>query len=666
MIETEALDQISPFNYLTQEEKLKLVAESQLMIFQDQAVICDPASVDYDCLYLLIQGYVTVIIADQVGYIYSPSYFGELAVFFDQPRQAKIVAGHDVSCIRMRGEDIRSLLKRNLSFNYAFSSSLRYKQQIFSAYQLFINSLYKKKELKAFTLNDILPLYKNLHPILHQGSANPAIDFPALQYSLSKLPSEITTSSLIVLAEYLPETYHHLLGTVITKSNKANRKHFYQILPGKILILLRDEITDYINIITNISIYLIEVNKIINKLNLSNAIGLLSDWYSKNQSKEEEKERLKKSLAFSPYEEEQFKKTFGNQWLKNLHEIVLQSGRINIEAMTPDIRYYTLSSELWIRQIKEALYHFWNPQILSEDVEFHIISSNTHSVLNCLSPWIQKKRDQILSWAQSEQLDVSSISEPADQLYAAAKKWLELYPEQLFFRDQENAQCGIYELADSSFTGIKVTLIDVAKLSSDIDPRLRTFFNNKKKKIIINLDYAYGKQGNMIIRSLILLINQKIASISIFGKAGAVVGHRGEILLPDTITLQENEEIYPIFNCDISDQDFAEIGWQKPNHRGGILTVLGTLMQSREMLLFYKLFFGIIGLEMEGSYYLQEIQWAKIRKLLKNSVALRFAYYISDTPLSADSNLLTKMAPKEGLPPTYAITRVMLKKILSS
>ena len=191
------------------------------------------------------------------------------------------------------------------------------------------------------------------------------------------------------------------------------------------------------------------------------------------------------------------------------------------------------------------------------------------------------------------------------------------------------------------------------------------FLNTKKKKIIINIDYAYGRQANIIIRSLILLFHQKIASISIFGKAGAVVGNRGEILLPNAITLQDNEEIYSIFNHDISEEDFTKIGWHKPTHRGGMLTVLGTLMQSREMLLFYKLFSGIIGLEMEGGYYLQEILQAKTNKLLHDDVALRFAYYISDLPLSADTNLSIRMTPEEGLPPTYAITRVILKKILS-
>ena len=247
--------------------------------------------------------------------------------------------------------------------------------------------------------------------------------------------------------------------------------------------MLRDEITDYIDSITNLSVYLTEANKIITKLlSFRKELVLLFDFYSKNNQKEEEKQQLIKLLAFTEYEKEQFQKIFGSNWLKSLYEIVKQSGKIHIEVMSPDIRYYTLSSEFWIRQIKESLVHFWGDHILNEDVEFHIISSNTHSVLNCLSPWIQNNRDQILSWAESEKLETIDVFEPADQLYAAAKKWLEFHPNEQIIRDQMNAQYGIHELADTSFTGIKFTLVDVTKLSNDIDPHLRLFFKYKKEE----------------------------------------------------------------------------------------------------------------------------------------------------------------------------------------
>ena len=42
--------------------------------------------------------------------------------------------------------------------------------------------------------------------------------------------------------------------------------------------------------------------------------------------------------------------------------------------------------------------------------------------------------------------------------------------------------------------------------------------------------------------------------------------------------------------------------------QGVVLTVLGTLMQNRELLHYYKNLWACIGLEMEGSYYARQIE----------------------------------------------------------
>ncbi|NBC29229.1 MAG: hypothetical protein GVY29_04465 [Spirochaetes bacterium] len=82
-------------------------------------------------------------------------------------------------------------------------------------------------------------------------------------------------------------------------------------------------------------------------------------------------------------------------------------------------------------------------------------------------------------------------------------------------------------------------------------------------------------------------------------------------------------------------------------HLGPLLTVEGTLLQNRLMLHFYRRIWGCTGIEMEGiHYYRQVLESAEVR--------MRFFYYVSDTPLSAF----------EGIPPLYAITRTILRRIL--
>ena len=65
-----------------------------------------------------------------------------------------------------------------------------------------------------------------------------------------------------------------------------------------------------------------------------------------------------------------------------------------------------------------------------------------------------------------------------------------------------------------------------------------------------------------------------------------------------------------------------------------------------------------------GSYYLRELLQARITGMIDPEVKLRFAYYISDTPLESDSSLATKLSAQDGVPAVYAVTRAILCRIL--
>ncbi len=43
----------------------------------------------------------------------------------------------------------------------------------------------------------------------------------------------------------------------------------------------------------------------------------------------------------------------------------------------------------------------------------------------------------------------------------------------------------------------------------------------------------------------------------------------------------------------------------------------------------------------------------------------RFVYYVSDLPLNPHHNLSASLSPWEGVPPLYAITRAILRRIFA-
>lgn len=658
----EVLNNLPPFSFLTAQEKQYLLQNSSTITFRKNAVVCRPDDQLYDFLFIVIEGYVSVNIKNRVrGYIYAPSYFGELAVFFSQPRAATIIAQHLVKCLIIQGKFIRSLVSKNPIFRYSFATVLKDKQRIFLDYQTFQAKLIDNKEKVNFALRELLPFYKKLEPVLHQGSTTTEIDFSALFYVVDRIGFDITGTSSLCISEDLSQSFmeiKNVLGNVLSTERK---KYSYNIQPGKVLVLLRDDVSDLINLITKLCLYLIEAQKILNRISGSiKSVALLTKYYlGKNLNISEEE--VSNALPFSARELAELKKGFGKKYLKKLYEIVSQQGDIAVQFMPTPVRYYAISSELWINQIRNFLTEHFDQEDLSRR-KIHLISSNVHSVRNCLSVWLHQHSKEIVSWAHQHFSDSCNLID-VDQLYVASNMWFKKFPDKSAERKKEDEKQGIYFLEDTCLTGISVTVVDLQKLNKEIDPLLK---HAKQNDIIINIDYAYGRQAEIILRCLILLFNTNISSISILGKAGGMQGERGDLLLPDKIMLQEKDDFVYSINQDVSLYDFERLNWQHDIFKGGLLTVNGILMQSKTLLKFYHMFWNIVGLEMEGGYYMRVIHTAKLYGSLDPKVKIRFMYYLSDIPLDPKKNLFVRMSVNEGIPAVYTITRCVLQKILDS
>lgn len=657
------LDQLPPFSFLTLKERESLSASSTLTSFNRGEIICQPSDSDYDHLYIVVKGLVSVNINNKIkGYIHAPSYFGELSVFFSQPRGATITAENYVECWRVEGNIVRNLINENSSFRYSFATILKDKQNIFHDYQTFLARLIDKKKQLNFSMRELLPLYKKLQPILHHGCNYAEIDFSALSYVVNRIGFDITSASTICLSEDLRVTFREIKNVLKNEASRFNKKYSFNIHPGKILVLLRDDTSDFINLITKLALYLIEVNKIFNRISHSIPVVTLltKNFFGKNHVIPEEK--IIATLPFTNHEIIELKKIFGKNYLKKLYEILAQQGDISLQFLATEVRYYAISPELWINQINNFLIKHFDEQDLSER-QIHIISSNVHSVRNCLSSWLHNHSDEIISWTTLNSPLSDELESPADQLYASYNSWFKHFPEKIDERENDDEKNGIYFLQDTCLTGINVTVIDMKKLGNNIDPYL---IKKKSKDIIINIDYAFGRQAEIILRRLVLLFNRRISSISIFGKAGGMLGKRGDVILPNKILLQEKDDVIFDVDQDVTDKDFANFDWYRDIYKGGLLTVQGTLMQSRTLLMYYQLFWDIVGIEMEGGYYMREINSAKLYGFLNNKIKIRFVYYLSDIPLAPEENLSVRMRLDEGIPAVYTITRCVLQKIFDS
>lgn len=134
-------------------------------------------------------------------------------------------------------------------------------------------------------------------------------------------------------------------------------------------------------------------------------------------------------------------------------------------------------------------------------------------------------------------------------------------------------------------------------------------------------------------------------------------------MIPHAHIFEGTSDNYP-FKNEISVADFE--GYGVNVYEGHMISVLGTSLQNRDVLLYFKnSTWNIIGLEMEGAHYQKAIQAAsKIRKSISPDVKLRYAYYASDNPLETGSTLASGGLGLTGVKPTYLITEKFLKQIV--
>ncbi len=307
-----------------------------------------------------------------------------------------------------------------------------------------------------------------------------------------------------------------------------------------------------------------------------------------------------------------------------------------------------LFGDKWAENIKKTLIKnkFLNKKI-------HIISSNMHSVKNMLYACDALNKKYVLS----EEL----------KLYEDLSKNLDLV-EKVKAHAQKN---GMIHIKDISGSNIDVQIFDLSKINLK-NSTFKDIKNINSQDILIVFDYAFGEQAFEVMDELLRpfktakeeVIKLNVASISILGKAGILVGDKGDIMIPDSHIFEGTADNYPFHN-ELSLEDFN--GYNINAYKGAMITVLGTSLQNRDVLTYFmETSWKAIGLEMEGAHYQKAIQVAsKIRHHINENVKLRYAYYASDNPLETGSTLASGGLGLTGVKPTYLITQKILEQILS-
>ena len=326
-------------------------------------------------------------------------------------------------------------------------------------------------------------------------------------------------------------------------------------------------------------------------------------------------------------------------------------------SFTPTLRERIgrhIHGERWAVNIKQALLE---AELIDRPI--HIISANLHSIVNCLYAYPALK-ETLEEPKNIEELAIELSKEENDHLRDIVDKYAKNH--------------GMIFLPDRSGTNLAVQIIDTSKLIINKLPpeiKINKEYIREKRPVIVVMDYAFGEQAYETMDELLKPVEAEhqtipmpVESISVMGKAGILTGGKGDIMIPTAHVFEGTADNYP-FQNEFTEEDFTEMPCTVCF--GPMITVLGTSLQNRDVLSYFKnSSWKAIGLEMEGAHYQKAIQAeTMIRKNIAHDITIRYAYYASDNPLETGSTLASGSLGLVGIKPTYLITRQILNKILT-
>ncbi|NNF85333.1 MAG: hypothetical protein HKM26_02215 [Winogradskyella sp.] len=559
--------------------------------------------------------------------------------------------------------------KRKQGRTRAQESSNAIERMYITMRHLFNRGFYKPMGVSGETLREALLL---LRPEIYGSIGEEKAELDGLLYVIDRLPQGIEECSFINLTS--DEGYGNSHFKVIIPPKR--RRNCYRIDNEQMNIEVTRGRSEIYDILTHLTFLFVESHKISKRVLIDEEGTTVRDW-----EKLELAVRSKKKLSQKDREiaithtanilgrtfnelTEAYANFATEEQPERLLHIIYWLGKLAIEetihnkkrtvTFSPVLRErlgHHIHGEIWADKIKYTLKQH---ELLGRPI--HIISANMHSVMNTLFAKSALKQAR----GKKEML----------QLYQDLSK-----SENYILRSKVEKlakQNGMIYIPDESGTNIDVQIFDSDKIDFSATDFNYQESNKADKAIIFVMDYAFGEQAYETMDELLKPFNGQgdkthlnVRSISIMGKAGILEGGKGDIMIPSAHIFEGTADNYP-FNNELNKKDLEDSGVDV--FEGTMITVLGTSLQNKEILKFFKKStWNVIGLEMEGAHYQKAIQAAsKIRGNIDDNVKVRYAYYASDNPLETGSTLASGGLGTSGVKPTYVITKKILEQIFNT
>jgi len=562
-----------------------------------------------------------------------------------------------------------STTKKKHERTRAQESSSAIERMYITMRHLFNRGFYKPMGVSGETLREALLL---LRPEIYGSIGDEKAELEGLLYVVDRLPQGIEECTFINLTSDEGYTNSHFKPIIPPK----RRRNCYRIDDEQMNIEITRGRSEIYDILTHLTFLFVESHKISKRVLIDEEGTTVRDWKkleiavtSTKKLTQKEREIAITHTAnilgrtFNELTEAYPKFATDNQPERLLH-IVHWLGKLAIEetvnnnkrtiTFSPVLRErlgHHIHGEIWADTIKSVLHKHG---LLERPI--HIISANMHSVMNSLFA------RGALKGADVKEDIFETYETLSDSKNGILRNKVE----------KSALQNGMHYIKDSSGTNIDVQIFDTDKVDFSKSEFKYLEQDVANKAVLFVMDYAFGEQAYETLDEFLKPIKVEgkkvhldVKSISIMGKAGILEGGKGDVMIPSAHIFEGTADNYP-FKNELSSNDLSDCGVEV--FEGTMVTVLGTSLQNKEILKFFKnSTWNVIGLEMEGAHYQKAIQAAsKVRGSINKDVKVRYAYYASDNPLETGGTLASGGLGTSGVKPTYVITKKILEQIFNS
>jgi hypothetical protein len=543
---------------------------------------------------------------------------------------------------------------------------------ITTADALALRGYYKPSGRSGQTLSDALKMISpEIYGLMHDPRM---IELKGLEYVIDRLPRGIESCRHLILTaqdEFAQTSFEKILPL-------KRRRTSYRVGEYEMCFIITTGLSQIYDVLTHVTFLNNEAQKIYHQI-INESGNITNEWKSLEQTVKAleslTNDDLDKALwnlsiilGRTFHETKETYEYFESNRTKHhsndsFFQIIYRIGQRMLAEHEDRSKMLTIS---FTPALKDMIGH--NPycakwaesiksKIISSQLEgrpLHIISANLHSIRNIFYGYAAAAESGIDVDDTDIYNTIENLRDKDDLIHSFA------------------IEHGFDRLDDIPDIQLDCQLIDTqSMIDIPFHPQLAIQKENFEKNppLIFVMDYAFGTQAFDTFDRLLepcCLENEKeqplnIQSISVMGKAGILCGKKGDIMLATSHVFEGTPDNY-IFENDLTPSDFDG---SIPVFQGPIVTVYGTSLQNRDVLEKFKhTSWNVIGLEMEGGHYQRAISAAMIKSHISPDIKIRYAYYASDNPLISGQTLASGSMGKEGIKPTYMISKLIVEKIL--